>query len=213
MAFLFTAASSQYLIGGSAPLSADGCSFSCWYRPSGTAQSALAVVGNATTGARIQLWADMGGVYGTRFNNALTNTMSSAAGSNTAGTWVHCAATFDVSGGNITAYRNGVAGTPVTNPGGAITLNRMTIGARYNGTSYGLFADGDIADLGVWNQVLNAGEIAGLAKGFACRFARPSALTWYSRLIRNAIDLRGGVAITNTNGATVSTHPRIIYPC
>ncbi len=33
----------------------------------------------------------------------------------------------------------------------------------------------DIAEVGVWNAALNADEIAGLAKGFPCRLARPSS--------------------------------------
>ena len=82
----------------------------------------------------------------------------------------------------------------------------------FNGTP-GTFANGDIAEVGVWNAALNADEIAGLAKGFPCRLARPSSLQFYSRLIRNAMDIREGIALTNNNGATVSDHPRIIYPC
>jgi hypothetical protein len=107
-----------------------------------------------------------------------------------------------------------VAGTPVTNPGTALTgVDRVTIGMRlFNGTP-ATFANGDIAEVGIWNDVLSADEIASLAKGFPCRLARPSALVWYSRLIRNAMDIRGGRVITNTNGATVSPHPRIIHPC
>lgn len=212
MAFLFTAASSQYLSATSAAVTADGCTFACWYRPASTAQSALAVIGNATTGARLQLWAGTSNVSATRINNALTTTQSDASGTNTAGTWIHCAATFDVSGSSIIAYRNGVAGTPITNPGGAITINRTLVGARYNGSSFGLFADGDIAEVGIWNAVLNADEIAGHAKGFAARLIRRSSLAFYARLIRHTIDIRGGLTLTNNNAATDSDHPRIIHP-
>ena len=213
MSLLFTAASSQYLSGGSAPVTADGVTIAGWFRPSSAAQSVVAAVGNATTGARLQLWCQTTVVSASRANNSLTIVTSDSGGGNPTGVWVHCAATFEVSGGNVTAWRNGTAGTPVTNPGGAITLNRFSIGARFNGTSFGLFADGDIAEVGVWSAILNADEINSLAKGFPCRLVRPSALAEYSRLIRNPMDLRGGIALTNNNGATASNHPRIIHPC
>lgn len=212
MAYLFTAASSQYFLGGSAPVTADGCTLACWYRPTAIDQSALVVLGNATTSARIQLWADSGGVYGTRFNNAATSTMASASATNSAGVWVHCAVTFDVSGSNITAYGNGVAGSPISNPGGAITLNRITVGTRYNGSSFGLFAGGDIAEVGIYNAILSADEIAAMAKGYKCSDIRPQSLRFDFRMIRDLQDLSGGIVMTNTGGATVSSHPRIIFP-
>jgi hypothetical protein len=74
------------------------------------------------------------------------------------------------------------------------------------------FFNGDIAEVGVWNVALTADEIAGLAKGFRCRMIRPQSLRFDLRMIRNLQDLSQGLAMTNTNGATVSNHPRIIYP-
>jgi hypothetical protein len=147
-------------------------------------------------------------------NTGSASTSSSTTVANTVGTWYHAAGVFLPSGQNVTGYINGTAGTPATNTGSTLTnIDRLVVGTRLSAGSPGLFFDGDIAEVGVWNAALTADEIAGLAKGFACRFARPSALVWYSRLIRNAMDIRGGRVITNNGTATASTHPRIIYPC
>ena len=96
----------------------------------------------------------------------------------------------------------------------AITgLNRLNLGARYN-TTLGAYFNGSIADVGIWNEALTANEITSLSKGFPCRLVRPSALVFYSRLIRNVMDIRNGVALSELGtGTTVSDHPRIIYPC
>ncbi len=138
---------------------------------------------------------------------------SSTTVANTVGTWYHAAAVFLGSGQNVTGYINGVAGTPATNTGSTLsTLDRLVIGTRLSAGSPGLYFDGDIAEVGVWNAALAAEEIAGLAKGFRCRMIRPQSLRFDLRMIRGLQDLSQALAMTNTNGATVSTHPRIIYP-
>lgn len=216
MAFLFTAASSQYLIGGSAPVTVEPLTISLWYRLASTPTNRMAVSLARSTGNggfRIN-------VTGTTMlaqrvdDTGAASTSASTTVANTVGTWYHAAGVFLGSGSNVTGYINGAAGTPATNTGSTLsTLDRLVIGTRFSAGSPGLYFDGDIAEVGVWNAALNADEIAGLAKGFACRFARPSALVWYSRLIRNAMDIRGGLVITNNGTATASPHPRIIYPC
>jgi hypothetical protein len=212
MAFLFTAASSQYLIGTYTGITAEPLTIACWYRGTTTADVVLATVGSSTGAGHWRL-RTQSGIAAQRIDNAVVNTSATAGSSITAGVWRHGAATFAPSGGSITAWSDGVAGTPVTNPGTALTgVDRITIGMRlFNGTP-GTFANGDIAEVGVWSGALTADEIAGLAKGFRCRMIRPQSLRFDLRMIRNLQDLSGGVAITNTNGATVSTHPRIIYP-
>ena len=44
-----------------------------------------------------------------------------------------------------------------------------------------------------------------------CDKVRPQNLVFYAPLVRDLIDAKGGLVITNNNGATVATHPRI-YP-
>jgi hypothetical protein len=215
MAYLFTAASSQYLIGGSAPVTAEPLTLACWVRPTTTPTTHVPVsVSNVTTNARFMLVLVASNFQALRIDDASANvTAQSASGTNTAGVWLHGAAVFNPSGGSVIAYRNGIAGSALTNPGTTLTVNRMLIGARLASGSAGAFTNGDIAEVGVWSAALSADEIASLSTGFPCRLVRPSALRFYSRLIRNVMDLRNGLSLTNTNGATPSEHPRIIYPC
>lgn len=74
-----------------------------------------------------------------------------------------------------------------------------------------MFFDGRIAEVGIWNAALTAAEIASLAKGMTCDKVRPQNLVFYAPLVRDLIDQKGGLTITNNNGATVANHPRI-YP-
>lgn len=71
--------------------------------------------------------------------------------------------------------------------------------------------DGQIAEAAVYNAALTAAEIASLAKGTTCDKIRPQSLVFYAPLVRDLQDTKGGLAITNNNGATVANHPRI-YP-
>lgn len=215
MAYLFTSASSQYLSAASAPVTVEPLTIALWYRLASTPTNRMALALARSTGQgafRINITGTT--MLAQRVDDTgAPNASSSTTVANTVGTWYHAAAVFLGSGSNVTGYINGVAGTPATNTGSTLsTLDRIVIGARLSAGSPGLYFDGDIAEVGVWNAALNADEIAGLAKGFPSRLMRPSSLVWSSPLIREAIDIRAGRAITNTNGATVSTHPRIIYP-
>jgi hypothetical protein len=67
-----------------------------------------------------------------------------------------------------------------------------------------------MAEFATWNATLTDAEIAALAAGFTADQIRPQSLQFYAPLIRDLVDLRAGRSITNVNGATVSTHPRII---
>jgi len=69
--------------------------------------------------------------------------------------------------------------------------------------------DGLAAEFGVWNAALTQPEIASLARGMTCDKVRPQSLVYYAPLVRNIQDVRGGLTITNNNGATVAAHPRV----
>jgi hypothetical protein len=71
--------------------------------------------------------------------------------------------------------------------------------------------DGRTAEVGIWNVALSATELSSLAKGMTCDKVRPQSLVFYAPLVRDLIDQKGGLAITNNNAATVANHPRI-YP-
>ena len=91
---------------------------------------------------------------------------------------------------------------------GNVSLNRTSIGALLRG-SPALYLNGDIAEVGIWNAALTAAEIASLSKGMTCDKIRPQNLVFYAPLVRDLIDAKGGLTITNNNGATVANHPRV----
>jgi hypothetical protein len=125
----------------------------------------------------------------------------------TVNTFHHAAATFP-NNTTVTAYLDG--GNSATSTGSAVNPapTRINIGARFL-SSPGLFFDGRIAEVGIWNAALTAAEIASLAKGMTCDKVRPQSLVFYAPLIRNLQDVRGGLTITNNNTATVANHTRV----
>jgi hypothetical protein len=68
---------------------------------------------------------------------------------------------------------------------------------------------GIISEVGIWNAALTAAEIASLAKGMTPDKIRPQSLVFYAPLVRDLIDQKGGLVITNNNAATVANHPRV----
>lgn len=102
-------------------------------------------------------------------------------------------------------YFNGSVTTSTTNVSGALNFGGIHIGALSGATTF----DGDISEVAVWNEVLTQDEVSALSLGFAAYLVRPHALRFYAPLIRELIDVRGGLAITNNNTATVADHPRV----
>ncbi len=105
------------------------------------------------------------------------------------------------------ALSNGAIGGISTNTSIHSGTANLTLGAGSAGT--GSFFTGDMAEVGIWTAALTAAEIASLAKGMTCDKIRPQNLVFYAPLVRNLIDQKGGLTITNNNGATVATHPRV----
>ena len=126
----------------------------------------------------------------------------------TIGTWAHCCAVFS-SSTNRTAYLNGGNSATDTTSRTPSGINSTRIAARtFNGVQ-GLFFDGKIAEVGIWSAALTAAEITSLARGMTCDKVRPQSLVFYAPLVRDLIDAKGGLTITNNNSATVAAHPRV----
>ena len=87
-------------------------------------------------------------------------------------------------------------------------MDRLGVGALVRGNVSG-FYNGQAAEVGIWNVALTAAEIASLAKGMTCDKVRPQSLVFYAPLVRDLIDYKGGLTITNNNTATVANHPRV----
>ena len=89
------------------------------------------------------------------------------------------------------------------------SINALNIGTDRNNNTNTALLSGRVADVGVWNVALTDAEVASLAKGMTCDKIRPQNLVFYAPLIRDLIDQKGGLTITNNNAATVATHPRV----
>jgi hypothetical protein len=138
------------------------------------------------------------------------------------GTWHHGACVF-ASTTSRTAYLNAadyfatvaeggseVSGTSTVFNSGPSAPDRLLIGARIDAGAIGAICNGDIAEVAIYNVALTRAEIVALAKGFTPDQVRPQSLVFYAPLVRNLIDTKGGLPITNNNSATVVEHPRII---
>lgn len=125
----------------------------------------------------------------------------------TVGIYSQIAITYEVN--RRTFYRNFNSQTNTagfTNPG---TVTRCSIGARPTGPWQDGISEGDIAEVGIWNVALTQPEIASLSRGMTCNKIRPQNLVFYAPLVRDLIDTRGRLIITNNDNATVADNPRI----
>lgn len=131
----------------------------------------------------------------------------------TINTWTHFAATDTGTAQEI--FTDGVSGGTASVTLGTRTKDETAIGVRINGDEgYSTKGwAGRIAEVGIWNRILSAGEIAALAAGYAPSFF-PRGLVLYRDLIRELTTRPGyGSVLTNTS-VTVGLHdvPGIIYP-
>lgn len=214
MAYSFTAASSQYLSSVLTSLSPYPLTISCWFNSNNTtANQALVYVGPSTSTSRLFLFA-AGAVAGDPVSfDAIGSGGGSAQTANstsgyTANTWNHACGVATSSTLRTVYLNGGSSGTNITSvtPSAA---DRLTIGSRLSTGVAGVFFDGDVAEVGIWNAALTATEIASLAKGMTCDKIRPQNLVFYAPLVRNLQDANGGLTITNNNAATIANQPRV----
>jgi hypothetical protein len=213
MAYEFNG-TSQYLNTASAPVTAAPLTLAVWFYPdtNTTSYALLSIADNteafsnrfgitvlgAAAGDPIQVFAQGQGNIGAANSTAAF----------TSGAWNHACGVFE-SATSRTVYLN--AGNSATNntnitPSG---VDRIRIAARFLSGLPGIYFDGKIAEVGIWNAALTPAEIASLAKGMTCDKVRPQSLVFYAPLVRDLIDQKGGLTITNNNGATVANHPRV----
>lgn len=149
-----------------------------------------------------------------------TDLLRSAQGLNLAtGTWTNIIATWtgDITkAADVTIYKNGTAapgyvtstnGATQTAPAGSWSLG----GRKYDDTrNY----PGKLAQVGVWNRILTAGEIANLAAGYAPDLAAASGLQFYYPGNTDSLTATpggNGTADGTTHSSGVGNGPAIIY--
>lgn len=200
----------QYL-SYAAPVTEPPLTMVCWARMTSFSSRALLSIGQTNASSRHQLQINASNSV---FINSLwgggavvtppTGVLSPALGSNE---WTHFACVLESSTlrkifvRGVQHQGDGTAADSVSTP-----FQTFTVGCRIGP---GAYADADIAEVGIWNATLTAKEIASLAKGMICDRVRPQSLVFYSPLVRDLIDQKGGLTITNNNGATVTQHPRV----
>jgi hypothetical protein len=214
MAYEFTAASQQWLSTASTPVTDVPLTICCW------AKGNAAFAGLVSVGSEIPSFG-----YYYRLNTtaegavAVLSANQDTSGANVAtttssfsnGTWFHAAGVFSADDSRTVYLNAGSAGsntnTVDVNPS---FVTEIRIGRRHLsiGNTTGFFT-GDIAEVGIWSATLTQPEIASLAKGMTCDKVRPQSLVYYAPLVRELIDAKGGLTITNNNTATVANHPRV----
>ena len=213
MAYGFTAASSQSLNTTSTPVSGVPVTLACWVKcdtlPS--VQTCIFGIGVNTTVNITYITLELLSTNRPQATHRSVTTGSSSAttGSIVAGQWFHVCGVFET---NLlrTVYWNGDASTANTTIVTPFTATRIQIARRPNTNATGAaFLTGNVAEAAVWNAALTQPEIASLAKGMTCDKVNPQSLVFYAPLVRDLIDQKGGLTITNNNGATVSNNPRV----
>ena len=195
----------------STPVATVPLTLACWFRADDvTANRCLFELSDSvgTNGFRLLVAGAIAGDPIFADYTVSTGTNAQTTAGYTANTFHHAAATFP-NNTTVTAYLDG--GNSATSTGLALNPSptRINIGARFSSSSAGLFFDGLIAEVGIWNVALAAAEIASLAKGMACDKVRPQNLVFYAPLVRDLNDQKGGLVITNNNAATVANHPKV----
>jgi hypothetical protein len=186
------------------------CTFACWARPTnspGVWRNLIVSDASPLTTSENSLglgFNPSGKLTAYSFVEPSTSFESQSSTIYSANNWYHCAGIWP-SNSSRTSYLNGVASTAASGTAN-IAPTVIWIGA-FSGVADRF--TGQIAEVGIWNTALTAAEIASLAKGMTCDKIRPQNLVFYAPLVRNLIDQKGGLVITNNNAATVANHPRV----
>ena len=209
MAYSFTAASSQYLTTISTPVSSGPltiCAFGT-INTTGTVKT-LVSIESGNSNILYQLYVG---------NQNLSLDIVGSSGSAALAfyppvsftqTYFHACAVVNSANSRL-LYLNGLPSATNTTNVGTTAVNRINIGSRYYAGAFGGYHNGLIAEVGIWNAALTTAEVASLAKGMTCDKIRPQSLVFYAPLVRDLVDAKGGLVITNNNGATVANHPRV----
>jgi hypothetical protein len=219
MAYEFNG-TNQYLQVGSAVVTAAPLTMACWFNVDAnnvthilvsiTNQGSQGGITRFALAARVSTAGGGVDAFASDINNA--NGIAQSTTPYSVNTWHHGCGVFSSATSRTAYIDGGSAGTNTTNITPTL-LERTNIGVQFlsgaGGTNGIAFADGRIAEVGIWNAALTAAEIASLAKGMTCDKVRPQSLVFYAPLVRDLQDVRGGLTITNNNTATVAAHTRV----
>lgn len=203
----------QYLEVGSAVVTTEPLTMACWFNLDNTTagHSLISIGANAGNNQfALQARGDIAGDPIRVFSGSAGTAAALSSTGYSASTWHHAAGVF-ASTTSRTVYLDGGNSGSDSTSASTTGVDRTRIGARYF-SGLGFYTNGRIAEVGIWNAALTTDEIAALAKGISPRLIRPQSLVFYTPLVRDIIDLKGGASVTNTNTATVADHPRKFGP-
>lgn len=216
MARSFTAASSHYLENASAVRTAVPMTMACWGNAASAHTGAMVgIYDNTNANRRYELRFGSGGNFTANHNDGTTNANAGSVATYSAGTWAHAAAVFTGTS-DRTIYVNGTVDTNNTTAvaGSMAGCNVTTIGRRSVSTPSS-YADGLLAEAAIWSVVLDAAELAALAKGFSPLLIRRTSLLAYWPLIGRyspELEIAKGSFPMTVNSAVVADHCRVFYP-
>lgn len=193
--------------------------FSCWFKTSdlvnrGTLMCNSTRADVASTSLHA-MWAsgDVGGdPVQSQFDGGGTATTTAGY---SADTWHHAFCYF--SGGWTAVYIDGGNGGSGFHGAGHAAQDRFSIGVTpFNNADNNPF-NGSIAEAAVWNTAYGGANLTNmltmLSAGYSPLYLFQSNLVFYAPLIRNDIDLIGGITMTAYNNPTwANDHPPVRYP-
>lgn len=212
MALIFNGTSDK-LLASSAALSGVPGTIAAWVRPD-TTNADRTIAGLSNSGANQQIYRihmTAAGVPAAQIRND-ANEAEVATGTTTLSTtsFQHVCATFASDGAPEIFYNGASEATGVAHASGVVfTLNQTEIGVLQRNAA-SLFWDGDIAEVGFWNAVLDDSEIAALADGYSPMLIRPGSLKVYTSLLRSVVSVKGPVF--TVTGTAAAIHPRVMMP-
>jgi hypothetical protein len=129
----------------------------------------------------------------------------------TTNAWQHIAMTKSSSSNRVVWYAGTARATNSNDHTSASGVRTNVLVSTYDTSGAGSYVfDGRIAEVGIWNVTLTAGEIEGLAAGLSPLRVRPASLVFYGPLIGASSNLNHiGQALTFTNNPPPSDHPRV----
>lgn len=213
MAYSFASASTQFLDVAVAPVTATPLTMAGWASIDGAAlasvETPICVISNNNFQESFSVVIGSNGTSSDVFCEAGARAANSGAFASTAAipsreVFRHVAGIF-TSPTSRTAYisaANAVTNTTSRTPA---AIDRLSIGKRFST----VHANGKTAEVAVWNAQLTLAEIESLFKGFKPTRVRPQSLVFYAPLVRNLHDVKGGLVLSNNNGAAVADHPRV----
>jgi hypothetical protein len=120
-------------------------------------------------------------------------------------TWCHLGgvAAADADG---RLYANNVKSTSTTSV--TFANGNVVIGAHFSLGAGASYLSGQVSHCAVWDVALTDDEFTSLFRGFSPRRIRPQNLKFYAPLVRQNIDIRGGISLTPNGSPTSADHPR-----